>query len=220
MNTKRIVIVGGAASVGKTSLINNLKQLENVVALEKSEIYKHIAKQRNIGMEDLFSKISEEDFVNGIVEILKFVDTLVLGLHYAFQPRKDTLLFLGITQSSETESYECSISEEFVERMNSHGISLITSILTAKPDILLNRAINRNKITGQPIRNFILEDTIKEIEAERQFFEQVSLKSQMSFFVDVDGKSKSVVCEEFLSNFGGLILQDDKNYLVVKCQNK
>lgn len=155
MSTKKIIFVGGAASVGKTSLITNIKERGTIVALEKSEVYRELGKQRNIGIEELFSKITEEDYVSYIGELLNSTDTLILGLHYAFQPQKDTLLFLGINQGTECESYECSISEEMLEMFKNRGISLVSTILTANPDTLLNRAVNRNKLTGQPIRNFV-----------------------------------------------------------------
>ncbi|MDD4188138.1 MAG: hypothetical protein PHX04_05235 [Bacilli bacterium] len=214
MNTKRIIFVGGAASVGKTSLINNLKQRGTVTAVEKSDIYKDLGKKRNISsIEELFSKITEEDYVNYITEIFSTTDTLILGLHYAFQPQKDTLLFLGINQGEESESYKCSISDNLIEMFNERGISLVSAILTANPDTLLNRAINRNKLTGQPIRNFILEDTIRELEAEHQFFEEISLRSQANFVVKVDEKSLDVVCNEFLSEVRTLITSNDKNIL-------
>jgi len=190
MNTKRIVFVGGSASVGKTSLINNIKQVGTVIAMEKSDIYKEIGKQRNIGIEELFSKITEEDYVNYIAEILNTTDTLILGLHYAFQPQKDTQLFLGISQGTECEPYKCSISEDMLELFKSRGISLISAILIAKPDILLNRAINRNKLTGQPIRNTVLEDTIRELDTEHRFFEQISIRSEANFVIEVDNKTK------------------------------
>jgi len=206
MNQKNIIFVGGAASVGKSSLINNLKKQGTIVAMEKSEAYKELGKIKGLhDFSEIFSKISEEEYIDYLMTVLNNTDTLIIGLHYAFQPQKDTLLFMGINQEVASEQYECSITDSLIEKLKAKGIYLVTSILTAKPETLQNRAINRNKITGQPIRNFVLAETVRELEAEQQYFALTASRSQANFTLEVDGKDMNEVCAEFLLKVNTLI---------------
>lgn len=196
MGNNLFVMVSGPAASGKTTLIQKMGVCLPMYFYKPSNAYFDIAKQRRIDVSLAFDKIMEEDAQNYFCNICKAHEITIGDQHLAIQPNKDSAIASGriVDGMFENEPYAPGINYSLFEKLSESDIKTLLIYLKASPEVLFERAYQRNLDTGMYIRNKTLREVEDEVAAEWYYYnglmKQVDIESLV---MDTDALSREDV---------------------------
>lgn len=190
-----LIIVSGPAASGKTTLVKQLENCYMAYFAKPSECYLEIARRRGIPAEHAFSEVSREDAEELYCQICKSHRWVIGDQHLAIQYHRDSAMAVtNEIDSNAMEEYVPAISKDFIEKLKKAGINPFVILLEGKPEVLLERAIRREKKIGHTVRNKSIEEVTREVEAERRCFDQLVRETQIpNIAIDVTNRSQQEV---------------------------
>jgi len=175
-----LVLISGPAASGKSTLVNRIKNIFSAYNFKPSECYIKLAEKYNIPLEKAFLEVKREEAEQYYCNICKSHKLVIGEQHLAIQHHKDSSIAISNATNGDIleldnleEEYVPALSKEFIEQITNSGIKVLLILLEADPINLYLRAQGRYKNTGQYLRNKTLEDAIREVEAERKFFDEL-----------------------------------------------
>ena len=195
MNT--IIMVCGPAATGKSTLVNGLISYYDGYYYRPCNSFFDLADEKGLLKEQAFELIDDIDAGIRFEKVCANNKTVVFDQHAAIQYKKDSTLACDIfNYENMDEPYQASLTSDFFKPILSKEYVIISILLFANSNILFNRALNRNKITGQFIRNPVIGNVNTELENEIYFYNQmVNNFNFKSIEVDTSSLSESEVLE-------------------------
>ncbi|MCM1234276.1 MAG: ATP/GTP-binding protein, partial [Ruminococcus flavefaciens] len=121
-----LVLVCGPAASGKSTLVRLLSEYYSAYLFKPSQAYLELANMHNIPLENAFLSIDQNEAEEFFCLTCKSHKMVIGDQHLAIQYYRDSLLATGsaITEEYKNEPYECSISEEFIDKISNCGINI------------------------------------------------------------------------------------------------
>lgn len=167
-----LIVMGGCSKAGKSTLIEEYSKRHS---LKKGRMFDYILRaSRDENRPDI-----KKDYIHlEMPAVRRLTDechkerALILDVHYAIQPIRDTARALQESQQPYAfETYELSMSEEAIKRI-AKELEIHALCLTASPEIVVERRKQSHKLNNVEPRSLDIRDIEEEIKYECLFFEE------------------------------------------------
>jgi len=174
------VMVTGPAASGKSTLCNKLCVNLPAFFYKPADAYFALAKIHNIPRERVFYDVDLEELANHFSNTCLQHDIAIGDQHLAIQHNRDSALAVEEDKKIDlAEPFVSAVDYNLFDVMQEKEIKPIIIYLTADPNLLYERAYNRNLEIGHVLRNKSLEDVKNEIEAEDYFYHELINKKEL-----------------------------------------
>lgn len=192
--TDVLILIGGASGTGKTALARVIEKRGIAVYKKIHEFVIDIAKEKGGDIKTAFEQLDDSVIIEKIVALTKEFHSVVSDLHFAIQPKIDTIRLVGGRIDDETlfktEEYEPAFTAAELSVAVNQGITLIPILITCNVDSLLKRIQRRMQDTTRFPRSLkkeiIQQECIAELEIYLSLTKQLGLQPQI--FVNVEGQ--------------------------------
>lgn len=189
---KNLILIGGSAGSGKSTVTSLLVQRLGAVPVRFHESFNRVASALNIVREKAFtSKLVTEQRVWADYQSRVILNELTVSdIHYAIQPKNDSALALGYRLSTQLdceEPFQRSFNSGLLDLLVASGIKLTLILLIATPSEAFKRVRIRD---GNNSRFKALGSIASQCEAEYQvFLEHADRKDAQSMRIDSNSTS-------------------------------
>lgn len=201
MMKKKYFMICGPAASGKTTLIKGLNnKLLGSVIYKPAQAYIDLAKEYQIPIEDAFFNITKKEAYDYFCKMCNKQTITIGDQHLAIQPQKDSLLAFGALPLDYIEEpYTCAVDEKLFDLLSENEIEPFLFLLTASPELLFERACERNRKNGMLVRNKNLTDVVNEVNAEIYYFNELVQKLKLkNSMIDINRKTKEEVLDDVI----------------------
>lgn len=166
-----LIVMGGCSKAGKSTLIEEYSKRHS---LKNGRMFDYILRaSRDENRPDITKDYIylEMSAVKRLTDDCRKEGALILDVHYAIQPIRDTARALRKSEHPhDSETYELSMSEEAIKRAATE-LKIHALCLTTSPEIVVERRKQSHKLRDVVPRSLDIRDIQEEIKYESIFFQ-------------------------------------------------
>lgn len=198
MKKNFLVFVGGASGTGKTTVVNSLADFYNAVICKRNNLFFELANERELPQSQAYNKVSPRDVDWLFVQ--KCLDNKVVlsDVHYAIQLERDKKHGVGMKSIECSEEYVRTISSELISMLQEENVLIIAILLSEDANLLWKRQQVRECKSGKLARACSVNDILKQINAEKKAWEELSNLQIPTFNIVCNGKSEKLIREDIV----------------------
>lgn len=184
-----LIFVGGVSGVGKTTIARAIEERGIAVYKKIHEFALDIAKEKKVDIKTAFEQLDDSIITEKIIVLMKEYHSVVSDLHFAIQPKVDTIFLIGGKIDDETlmatEKYRPAFTTAELRRIINHNIILIPILITYDVDSLIRRRVqDTTRIPRSLKREIVQQECAAELETYLSITKQLGLQPQI--FVNSD----------------------------------
>lgn len=181
--TGKLIIVGGASGTGKSTLAKSLDQQGIAVYKRIHKFAFNIAEEIRCDVKAVFNQLDRyvPELMKRMIAFTIEHRCAVSDLHFAIQPKADTILLLGGKVSDAMlmeESYRPAFTAKDLAMVTDSNIALIPILIVCDIDELTAREMKTvDKVSAKsPNREIIQKECVAELEIYLSIVHQLGLK--------------------------------------------
>lgn len=189
--TDALVLIGGASGVGKTTLARALEKQGLAVYKKVHDLAIDIAREMGTDIKTAIEQMDDLVLIEKLISLAREYHSIVSDLHFAIQPRTDTIILAGRRVEDEkllaTEEYVPAFKVADLGMVISCGITLVPILITYDTSNLIRiRFQDTTRAPRSLERTIVQRECAAELETYLAITRQLGLEEHV--FVNIDGQ--------------------------------